>query len=104
MKAAFQAMLDMAGTPFSCADLLNRLGDRDQKIVSELTFQQVSTEPAEAAAQALDCLRILESRTAEERFVKLKREIREAEQSGNVAEAMRLMGELESMRRQQKAV
>ncbi len=104
LKNVFQHMLAMHrnGPNFSFTDLLDKLEEREQKIVSELSFQPVSTNQEDAAAQVLRCLQALESRNTGEQRIALKRQIREAETSGNQKEALHLMIELEKLERSQR--
>lgn len=98
-KSVFQVMLTMktSGSDFSLAALLDRLEEREQKIVSELAFQPMSVAPEEAAAQAIHCLRAVEGKTAQTERAELKKRIRAAEVSGNLQEALQLTGELKKM-------
>jgi DNA primase len=96
LKNVFAAMLAMhrGGSDFSLLPLLDRLEEREQKIVSELSFPQTAADPQAAAAQALDCLRALEVKNVEGRRTTLKRGIAEAEAQGDFGKALRLVQEL----------
>jgi DNA primase len=97
-KNVFQAMLTMksSGSAFSLAALLDRLPEREQKIVSELAFQRMSVG-FEDGAQAIHCLRALEGKTAQTERAELKKRIRAAELQGNLQEALQLASELKKM-------
>src|SRR6185312_6974017 len=96
LKNGFGAMLAMhrGGSDFALLPLLDRMEEREQKIVSELSFPQAAVDPQAAAAQALDCLRALEAKNVEERRTTLKRGIAEAEARGDFGEALRLVQDL----------
>jgi hypothetical protein len=81
--------------------LLDRLEAREQKIVSELSFQHVAADGQQPAAQAVECLRALEAKNAEENRNVLKRQIREAEGRGEFEEALRLTDQLKQTERRQ---
>jgi DNA primase len=97
LKDIFGAMLAMrAGNrSFSLAELVDRLQERDQKIVSELSFEDGGIDGNDATAQALGCLQALEARSVEQRCADLRRRIRQAEGEGKLEEALRLTDELE---------
>ena len=99
LKAAFEALLLMrrAGFAFSLPALLDRLDQRDQKIISELSFQQLNIPSDAATAQALHCLRALEAKCQEDHRIEMKKRIRSAEISGNLDEALRLTEALKQM-------
>jgi hypothetical protein len=84
------------GSEFALMPLLDRLDEREQKIVSELSFSRTASDPQAAAAQALECLRALEIKNMEERRSTLKRAIREAEARGDFGEALQLIQDLKA--------
>jgi hypothetical protein len=89
-------MLSMStgGAAFSMNGLLDRLPEREQKIVSELAFHQASGAPEEATAQAVYCLRALEETAAQREQTELRKRIKAAELAGNLMEALQLASEL----------
>jgi DNA primase len=101
LKNVFKAMMELhrAGAQFSIMALLDRLEDREQKIVSELSFQHISAQEQQPAGQAIHCLRALELKNAEGNRTALKVRIRDAEHRGDMAEALRLTAELKQMER-----
>jgi DNA primase len=99
LKNVFAAMLGMqrSGFAFSLGALLDRLEEREQRIVTELGFQHWEAGPEAAAAQVLHCLQALEKKNIEDRRTDLKRQIRAADLAGNLQEALRLNGLLKVM-------
>jgi DNA primase len=99
LRNVFNAMVSMhrGGSGFGLLPLMERLEEREQKIVSELSFRQASTDSRGAAAQAIGCLRALEAQELVERRAALKRSIAEAEGRGDLGEALRLMQELKAL-------
>jgi DNA primase len=95
------AAMHRGGSDFSLVGLLDRLEAREQKIVSELSFQHVAADGQQPAAQAIECLRALEAKNAAENRNVLKRQIREAERRGEVEEAFRLADQLKQIERRQ---
>jgi DNA primase len=96
LQNVFQTMLSMnsSGSIFSMNALLDRLPEREQKIVSELAFYQAGSAPEEATAQAVYCLRALEDAAAQHEQAELRKRIRAAELAGNLMEALQLASEL----------
>jgi DNA primase len=103
LSSVFNAIASMhrGGSDFSLMALLDRLEAREQKIVSELSFQHVAADGQQPAAQAIECLRALEAKNAEENRNVLKRQIREAEGRGEFEEALRLTDQLKQTERRQ---
>lgn len=91
--------LDAEDVSFSLESLAARLEPRLQRIVTELSFADLGVSEADAAHQALHCLRALETKSLQAVCEALRRRIRESEQNGNLAEAMRLADQLDKMRR-----
>ncbi len=91
--------LDAESISFSLEALASRLEPRLQRILTELSFSGVGIHEADAAQQALHCLRALEVKSLQMECETLRRRIRESEQGGNFAEAMRLADELDKIRR-----
>ena len=96
LKHIFNAILSMEAEAedFTFGGLIRRLEAREQKIVSELSFKHTDMSAEEAAGQALQCLRALETKTTENRRADLRRRIRSAESEGDLKEALRLADEL----------
>jgi predicted DNA-binding ribbon-helix-helix protein len=96
LKHIFNAMLSMEAETedFTFGGLIRRLEAREQKIVSELSFKHTDMSAEEAAGQALQCLRALETKNTENRRADLRRRIRSAESEGDLKEALRLADEL----------
>jgi DNA primase len=101
-KSVFAAVLalDAAGTPFSMDSLMEQLEPRVQRIIAELSFSSFGIQEHDAPQQALECLAALEAKAAEAMRITLRRRIRELEQEGNFAEALRLADELNQATRQ----
>jgi DNA primase len=99
LKNVFSAMLAMekGGFAFSLSALLDRLEEREQRIVTELGFQHLEAGQDAATAQAVHCLQALEKKNVEDRRIDLKRQIRTAELAGNLQEALRLADVLKVM-------
>ncbi|HEX3685039.1 MAG TPA: DNA primase [Bryobacteraceae bacterium] len=91
--------LDAESIAFSLEALASRLEPRLQRIVTEVSFSDLGIGEADAAQQALHCLRALETKSVNVQCEALRRRIRESEQGGNLAEAMRLTDELDKIRR-----
>ncbi|MBV9762510.1 MAG: DNA primase [Acidobacteriaceae bacterium] len=91
--------LDDEGVSFSLESLASRLEPRLQRIVTELSFADLDVREDNAVRHTLDCFRAWETKSLQAEFESLRRRIRELEQSGNLAEAMRLAGELDKIRR-----
>ena len=104
LKNIFEAMLAMrnGGSPFTLTTLVDRLQDRDQKIVGELTFQDASIDPESATAQAIHCLKALEMKSVDDQRAALRRRIRDVEHEGKLEEALRLADELQKMENEQR--
>jgi DNA primase len=98
LKNVFQAMLAMhrAGGAFALMPLIDRLEEREQKIVSELSFRETPADAAAGAAQALECLRAIEAKNVEQRRAILKQSIAQAEARGDFNEALRLIQDLKA--------
>lgn len=96
LKEVFEAVLeaDDGTEQFSTERVFERLDDRGRKILTELSFTDLGVNENDAPQQALHCLEELERIGLSKRRDALKKQIREAEQSGNLEEAIRLMNEL----------
>ncbi len=101
LRSIFEAVmgLDAEGVPFSMEAVAGRLEPRVQRILTDLSFSEFGISEEDAAEQALHCLRALEAKSVSARRDILRRRIRELEQEGNVEEALRLMDELNQMKR-----
>ncbi len=99
--AAMQAL----GSDFNFGQLEARLNEGDRTLLTGLIFadggsneeEEVGLPAEHAAAQALDCLRVMEGAGRETARALLKSRITAAEREGNVEEALRLSAELEGM-------
>ncbi len=97
----FEAVLglDKEGTSFSMEALASRLDPRMQSILTELAFSDSGTREEDAAQQAVHCLEALQTKSINVARDQLRRRIRELENEGNFAEALRLADELDKMLR-----
>jgi DNA primase len=85
---------------FSLETVAQSLEERARKILAEISFADLGVEEEGASAQALHCLRALETKGRSTRYEALKQQIREQEQAGNFPEALRLADELNAIKRQ----
>lgn len=102
LRAVFEASLDLeaSGTPFSFEALNSRLEPRLQNVLARITFSDLPAQEEEnAAGQVLHSLRALETASTSAARDGLRRRIRELEDQGDVAEALRLTHELDSLKR-----
>ena len=90
------------GSAFTLATLIDRLHERDQKIVGELTFQDASIDSQSATAQAIHCLKALEIKSIDDQRSILRRRIRDVENEGKLEEALRLADELQKMENERR--
>jgi DNA primase len=95
--------LDAEAIAFSLEALSSRLEPRLQRMLIELSFSDAGVREEDAPQQALHCLRALETKSLNLECEALRRRIRESEQNGNIAEAMRLTDELDKIRRASSA-
>jgi len=95
--------LDSEGVAFSLEALSGRLEPRLQRILTELSFSDAGVREEDAPQQALHCLRALETKSLNLECEALRRRIRDSEQNGNIAEAMRLTDELDKIKRASSA-
>jgi len=104
LKSIFETMLAMrsGGSAFTLATLIDRLHERDQKIVGELTFQDASIDSQSATAQAIHCLKALEIKSIDDQRSILRRRIRDVENEGRLEEALRLADELQKMENERR--
>lgn len=101
MRSIFEVLvaLDNEGTPFSLEALSARLGEREQKVVAELSFAELGIREDGALQQALHCLEALEKTAARLNLRDLEARVIEMERQGNDAEAMRLLSEIDQLKR-----
>lgn len=101
LRSIFEAALALEeeGTAFSVEAVGARLEPRMQRLLSELSFSEVNVLEMQAIPQALDCLRKLEADSQESKYKDFRRRIRELEEAGNFAEALRLADELDRVKR-----
>jgi len=92
LKTIFQ--LEEAGGEWSYSDLEGRLGEETKTLLASLVFADRMEEQDVSLDQALAFVPELERKEREARLGKLREEAREAERSGNIEEALRLMEEL----------
>ncbi|MBV9612560.1 MAG: DNA primase [Acidobacteriaceae bacterium] len=99
LSPVFQAAvgLENEGVAFSLEAIGTRLDPRMQRILTELAFADACLREEDAPQQALRCLEALEMKSADAARAALRKRIRELENEGNVAEALRLADELDSM-------
>jgi hypothetical protein len=101
LRSIFETLLalDAEGVSFSLEALSARLEPRFQRILAELSFSDSGIQESSASEQALHCLHALEAKSITAECEALRRRIRESEQSGNLAEVMRLTDQLDKIRR-----
>ncbi len=92
LKTIFQ--LEETGGEWSYSDLEGRLGEETKALLASLVFADRMEEQDVSLNQALAFVPELEHKEREARLGKLREEAREAERSGNIEEALRLMEEL----------
>lgn len=99
LKNVFELVLetDTDNEKFSIERVLERLDDRERRILTELSFADLGVDENDAPQQALHCLEQLEWTALDKRRDALKKQIREAEQQGRLDEALHLAGELTSL-------
>ena len=97
----FESVLhfDEENEAFSLQAIAGRLSERSQRILAEIGFGESVLEEESAAGQALHCLRALEAKAISIQSDTLRRQIRELEAAGNMEGAMRLMEELNQLKK-----
>jgi DNA primase len=102
-KGIFLSMLQLHRhqPEFRYMDLDARLEENDRALLSEMVFaDEMEGEDKEAARQnALACLKTIEAGEKESRAAQLRLQIRQAQQRGDMASAMRLVEELDRLHR-----
>ena len=98
LRSMFEAWLGLEAeqSQFSFEALLERLDPRQARILMDLSFSELGITPEDANEQTLHCLRALEAKLIDAARNNLRNRIRELEQQGNIAEALRLATELNS--------
>ena len=96
--------VESEGVPFSLEAVEKRLDTRSQRILAELSFTDFGFGEEHAAQQALHCLEALEAKSIDAARDALRRRIRQLEQEGNVAEALRVADELNHIKRASSGV
>jgi DNA primase len=101
LRSIFEAALalDADSAPFSFDALNSRLEPRHQNVVAGVSFADLGVQEENAAEQALHCLRALETKSMSAAWDDLRRRIREMEDRGDFAEALRLADELDRRKR-----
>ncbi len=95
LRAIFEAWLaEEDEQTFSVERVSSRLDTRMQNLLSELSFSDLGISDEDAPHQVLHCLEELETAARERTRNDLKRHIKQLEQEGNFAEAMRLAEQL----------
>jgi DNA primase len=79
---------------FSLDAISGTLSERSQRILAEIGFGESALAEETAAGQALHCLTALEAKAISVQMDTLRRRIKELEGSGNIAEALQAMEEL----------
>ncbi|MCC6364033.1 MAG: DNA primase [Bryobacterales bacterium] len=109
LRPVFETLLALfrAQPDFEYAELDARLEDSGRSLLSRVLFADEMEETGDmdqARLDALSCLRTLEARTREGKVSSLQRMAKEAIDRGNTNEAMRLMEELDALKRQHRRV
>jgi DNA primase len=84
---------------FSMEAISGQLSERSQRILTEIGFGESALEENSAAGQALHCLRALEAKAVTVQSDTLRRRIKELEASGDMQEALRVMEELNCLKK-----
>jgi DNA primase len=109
LRPVFETLLSLfrVQPAFEYAELDARLEDSARGLLSRVLFADEMEETADigqARLDALSCLRTLETRTREGKVSSLQRMAKEAIDRGDTNEAMRLMEELDALKRQHRRV
>lgn len=100
-RGIFEAILrhhDQDSDSFSLDTVMKDLDKRSQQMLGEVGFAECAIAPESAVGQALDALCALETTALEAKRRALRQQIHEMENSGHLAEAMRLAAELDGLR------
>ena len=106
LRTIFDAILsaENAAGSFSLSDVTASLDTRSQRMLTEISFSDSGVTEADAAQQALHCLRALETKSVAGKREALRKKIRELESAGDIAGALRLTDELDTLGRSSQAV
>ena len=96
LKPIFEVILAADCTSFSLQNAIAGLESSHARILTEISFAELGISEEYAAEQALDCLKLLESKSVQTKCEDLKRQIRELEIQGNLEGALSLMNELDT--------
>lgn len=101
MRNVFEAALSLEneGAAFSVEAISSRVDARAQKIITELSFADLGIPEDGALQQALHCLEALERKAAKVTIRDLELRVRELEREGNEQEALRLLAEVDKLKR-----
>ena len=98
LKTIVQAILEHAEEQrLPISEISEALDPHSRKILEAITFSESGVSEDRAAEQALDCLKLLEAKSRQSQREALKKQIRRFELEGNLAEAMRLISELDGL-------
>ncbi len=97
----FEATIELenAGVPFSMEALSARLDEREKKIVTEVSFAELGIPEDGALQQSLHCLEALENTAVKLKIEELETRVAELDRQGNMEEAMRVLSEIDRMKR-----
>ena len=100
-KRIFQALIALhdSGGRLSYADLEARLEENDRQLLASVVLTDELSEEEHIPEQACACLESLEAAEQQARRAKLRALVKQAERAGDLAEAMRLAGELAELDR-----
>ena len=103
-RRIFQALFALydAAAPFGLAELDARLEEADRAKLASIALAGEMKEEDLSLELGMACLEKLRRQTLEGRIMGLKASIKEAERSGNTAEALRLYGELHRFEKSQR--
>ena len=92
LREIFEAVLgaDDGSEFFSIDKIMESLEGRAKTILTELSFADLGVDEDDASQQALHCLEALEQRASGKQSELLKRQIRDAEHSGDLHQALQL--------------
>jgi DNA primase len=93
------AAVHAAGLPVTFAAVSDRLEDPDRNLLAEVVFSETGDENDVTLEYGAQCLESLRRSEDQLRRAQLKARVREAERAGNLAEALRLAAELQSLER-----
>jgi DNA primase len=88
-----------AGERIGFNEIHDRLNEEDRALLASTVLLEEIGESGQSIEQGIACLRSLQAAEVESQRAALKARIKEVERSGNLAEALRLSQELNSIRR-----